>query len=128
MMGLMVEDMGDRPPERRLELLAAAHVHERGGEPLVGEPGDPGREFVVGERSLPAEVLEMDVELLVEGTYASRAYELVRDGHALEACEPDPVGEIDARDCHQRSRALRSLQCSERCVTVGRCLVTSLSV
>ena len=64
MMSLMVEDMGDSPPERRLVLLAAAHVHERGGEPLVGEPGDPGRELAVGKRSLPAEVLEIEVELL----------------------------------------------------------------
>jgi hypothetical protein len=71
MMGLMVEDVGNRPPQWTFVLLAAAHVNERDGEPLRGESSDPGRELVVGKFSLPAEVLEVDEEFLVEGTDTS---------------------------------------------------------
>lgn len=39
MMGLMVEDVGDRPPEWRLEVLTAASVLEGGGELFGAKPG-----------------------------------------------------------------------------------------
>src|SRR5690606_34204798 len=55
--------------------------------------GDPGRELVVGQRSLSSQLLEIRVELLIERTDASWADELVWDGHAREAREPDPVGQ-----------------------------------
>jgi hypothetical protein len=92
MMGLMVEDVGDRPPQRGLEFLAAAKVNERSGEPLGGELGHPGRERVVGQRSLPAELVEVGEKLLVEGADAG-AHEVGRDGDAVEAGEPHAVRE-----------------------------------
>src|SRR4051812_20593127 len=91
MMGLMVEDMGDGLPERRLVPLSATHVHEWSGEPFVAELRDPGRQLVVAQRSLATESFEIGVQLLVQGADAVRAHEAVRDGHALETCEPNPV-------------------------------------
>ncbi len=45
-------------------LLAEAVVHERGSESLGSELAHPGRECVVGECSLPAEIVKARVELL----------------------------------------------------------------
>ena len=91
-MSLMIEDMNDGPPERRLHSLSAAHVRERRSEPLWGELGNPARKLVVCQCSLSAKVLEVGVELLVESTNAW-TNEPVGNRHALEARESDPVGE-----------------------------------
>ena len=60
------------------------------GESLGVEPRNPVRKFVVGKRSLAAELLEIEVEFLVERRDAW-AKELLRDVRALEAGKPHAV-------------------------------------
>src|SRR5262245_53082326 len=93
MMRLMVEEMHDGPPERRLLRLSAAHENKRCSEPLFGQPRDPARKLIIRERALPAKLVEVAVQLLVERADAVGAHEAIRNADTRKAAEPHAIGE-----------------------------------
>jgi hypothetical protein len=64
MMGLMVENVGNRCPQGKLVSAAATEVDEWGGEPLLSETGDAGRKRFISEGALAGYAAATDFEEL----------------------------------------------------------------
>ena len=99
-MGLVVEEVRDRHPERVLARAAGhAAVADRAGEPLGVKPVDPGLDVAVGLDALAAQVVEVGVEHLIVHADPDRvAVAVAREADLRvlgEAPEPDAVGPED---------------------------------
>lgn len=98
-MRLMVEDVGNGPPQWGLLLLTTTHVDEGRREVFGGELGGPSRECIVGQCSLAAEFIKVGIELLVEGPNASGTDGSFSDRLADKPREPDSVGKQEMVEC-----------------------------